>query len=142
MITRSHIRRMAALTAGLAATGALLVPAPASAATAAPAAVAPAAADPSDLGPRLERACLRIPNMETRTANLIRRLEGDAETRGSLLWLQAAIDRATESGRTDLAEVLTNRLAVREATLEALKLRLESLIPSLKDLCAANGVEV
>jgi len=39
---------------------------------------------PAEPGPRLERACLRIPNIETRTANLIERLQGDATVRGSL----------------------------------------------------------
>lgn len=44
-----------------------------------------AAAD--DLGPRLERACLRIPNLQIRTDNLLTRITGDADTIGSLLWL-------------------------------------------------------
>ena len=122
-----------ALLAGLAATCTLIVP---TAAMAAP----PEA--PSDLGPRIERACQRVANIETRTDNLIRRLEGDATTRGSLAWLEAAIARAEENDRADLAEVLRNRLDVRTLTLEVLQLRRDELIPSLKAFCTENGIEV
>ena len=103
-------------------------------------AASPAAA-PGELGPRLERACLRVPNLETRTANLIARLEGDAATRGSLAWLQAQIDRAAARGRTDLVEVLENRLAVRTQTLEVLRLRQDAL-PRLRQFCIDNGVAI
>lgn len=97
------------------------------------------AAAPSDLGPRVERACLRIPNIETRTANLIERLQGDATVRGSLLWLQAQIDKASSRGRTDLVEVLENRLAVRTQTLEVLQQR-QAKLPGLKQWCVDQGV--
>lgn len=99
------------------------------------------AATPTDLGPRLERACLRIPNLEIRTGNLIERLQGDATVRGSLAWLQVQIDKAEQRGRTDLAEVLRNRLAVREQTLDVLQLRLD-VIPALKAFCVEHGVEL
>ncbi len=117
--------------AGLAAVAATVVPTTAAAA-------APAA----DLGPRIERACMRIPNIELRTNNLIERLQGDATVRGSLAWLQAQIDRANQRGRTDLATVLENRLAVRTQTLEVLQLRQSELLPSLKEFCNAHGVAV
>ena len=82
----------------------------------------PSAAHAQDSGdelrPRLERACLRIPNIEIRTANLIERLNGDASVRGSLAWLQAKIDKAEAEGREQLVTVLENRLAVRTQTLE------------------------
>lgn len=102
----------------------------------------PALADENpDLGPRLERACLRIPNIEIRTENRIERLEGDAETRGSLAWLQVQIDRADEAGRDQLALVLENRLAVRTKTLEVLHLRQDGL-PDLRQLCIDHGVDL
>jgi hypothetical protein len=96
-------------------------------------------ADDGALGPRLERACLRVPNLEIRTASLIERLEGDAGVLGSLAWLQAQIDRATNQGRTQLADVLTNRLAVRTTTLELLHQRQERL-PELRQFCIDHGV--
>ena len=97
------------------------------------------AAAPNELGPRAERACLRIPNIETRTTNLIERLQGDATVRGSLLWLQAQIDKAASRGRTDLVEVLQNRLAVRTQTLEVLQQR-QAKLPELKQWCIDHGV--
>jgi hypothetical protein len=95
----------------------------------------------NELPVRLERACLRIPNLELRTQNLIDRLNGDASTRGSLLWLQAQIDDATSKGRTQLAEVLTNRLAVRTQTVRVLDQRLENL-EKLAERCRTHGVDV
>jgi hypothetical protein len=97
------------------------------------------AAAPDDLGPRAERACLRIPNIEIRTTNLIERLQGDATVRGSLLWLQAQIDKATSRGRTDLVAVLENRLAVRTQTLEVLQQR-QAELPKLEQWCIDHGV--
>lgn len=96
---------------------------------------------PAEPGPRLERACLRIPNIETRTANLIERLQGDATVRGSLLWLQAQIDRAAARNRQDLVEVLQNRLAVRQQTLEVLQLR-QAELPQLRQFCIDRGVAI
>ena len=95
----------------------------------------------NELPVRLERACLRIPNLELRTQRLIDRLNGDASTRGSLLWLQAQIDDATAKGRTQLAEVLTNRLAVRAQTVRVLEQRLERL-EKLAERCRNHGVDV
>jgi len=92
-----------------------------------------------DLRPRLERACLRIPNIEIRTNGIIDRLNGDATVRGSLLWLQAQIDRAAAAGREQLVTVLENRLAVRTQTLEVLEQRLVRL-PELKQKCIDHGV--
>ncbi len=94
-----------------------------------------------EIPPRLERACLRIPNLTTRTENLIERLSGDAETRGSLAWLDTKIAQADEAGRTDLVTVLTNRRAVREQTIPVLELRLDRL-ENLRERCAQAGVEV
>lgn len=125
-MTKRRILTTAALAVTLG--GALVLPAAGS-----------VSASTGDLGPRLERACLRLPNIEERTANVIARLEGDASVRGSLLWLQVQIDKANERGRTDLAEVLTNRLAVREQTLDVMKQRQEEL-PALIEFCISRGV--
>jgi hypothetical protein len=116
---------------------ALIVPSVASAAT------TPSTPDPgaSTLPVRLQRACLRIPNLETRTGNFITRLNGDAATRGSLIWLQAQIDDATAKGRTQLVTVLENRLAVRTQTLKVLTQR-QTTLEKLADLCRTHGVDV
>lgn len=99
------------------------------------------AASTDELPVRYERACLRIPNLEIRTNNLITRLEGDASTRGSLAWLQAQIDDAKAKGRTQLATVLENRLRVRTQTVEVLKVRLERLA-KLAERCREHGVGI
>ena len=94
-----------------------------------------------DLPARLKRACLRIPNLETRTSRMITRLNGDASVRGSLLWLQAQIDDATAKGRTQLATVLTNRLKVRTQTLKVLTNRQQRL-DKLAEMCRKHGVDI
>ncbi len=103
--------------------------------TAAQAATTPA------LPARYERACLRIPNLQIRTNNVITRLNGDAATKGSLAWLQAQIDDATAKGRTQLATVLQNRLAVRTQTLQVLTQRQQRLA-TLAEKCRSHGVDV
>jgi hypothetical protein len=92
-----------------------------------------------DLSPRLERACLRIPNLQIRTDNFIERLNGDASVRGSLAWVQAKIDKAEAEGRDQLVTVLENRLAVRTQTLEVLEQR-QAKLPELKQKCIDHGV--
>ena len=108
---------------------AMIVPATASAATT------------GELPARYERACLRIPNLQIRTTNFITRLNGDASTRGSLAWLQAQIDDANSKGRTQLATVLQNRLAVRTQTLEVLQQR-QVRLTNLADKCRAYGADI
>ena len=103
-----------------------------------------ATAQETDTGPseaRIERACLRIPNLTIRTENVIERINGDAETRGSLLWLDGRIARAEEAGRTEMVEVLTNRRAVREATVPVLEERLVKL-GELTEKCREAGVDL
>ncbi len=95
----------------------------------------------AEIPPRLERACLRIPNLTIRTGNMIERISGDADTIGSLAWLDAKIAQAEEKGRTDLVTVLTNRRAVREQTIPVLELRLDRL-EDLRQRCADAGVDV
>ncbi len=114
-----------ALTAG----AALVVPTAAQAATTPP------------LPPRYERACLRIPNLQIRTNKVIDRLNGDASTKGSLAWLQAQIDDAKAKGRTQLATVLQNRLAVRTQTLKVLTQRQQRLT-ALAEKCRSHGVGI
>ena len=119
-----------------------VVPSVASAATTTTPSTPAAPADtPKELPARYQRACLRIPNLQIRIDNFIERLNGDASTRGSLLWLQAQIDNAKSKGRTQLATVLENRLKVRQQTLVVLNQRQERLT-KLLELCRNHGVDV
>ena len=72
---------------------------------------------------------------------MIDRLNGDASTRGSLLWLQAQIDDATAKGRTQLATVLENRLEVRTQTLRGAD-EPAGALTKLTERCRNHGVDV
>ena len=76
---------------------------------------------------RIERACERIPNLVTRSENFLDRINGDADTRGSLLWLDVKIVDVRERGREDVALVLENRREVRESLIPVLETRIERL---------------
>ena len=111
----------------------------ASAAIAASLALAPVAAGAettttSDLGPRIERACARIPNLQIRTDNLLTRLNSDASTIGSLAWLDKEITQAQAAGRTQLVTVLQNRKNVRTSSVAVLEKRKTELV-QLADKC-------
>lgn len=115
--------------------GASLVAVTAALSLGATAAHAQGAPSADDVRPRVERACARIPNLETRIERAIERINGDASVRGSLEWLDARIAAAEEAGRTDLATALTNRRAVRVATLDVLELR-QANLAEFAELCA------
>ncbi len=85
-----------------------------------PAAMAPAAdADPVS-GPRLSEVCRRVPVWIERVAARQDRLHSDAQTPGSIAFLQARIERAESSGQADTARLLGNRLATRRDVAELL----------------------
>lgn len=126
--------------AGLALTAATLVPGvPAGAQTSGSTGTGTATVLDANLHPRLERACLRIPNLELRTTNLEKRLDGDASTIGSLAWLQAKVDQAKAAHRDQLATVLENRLAVRKKTRQVLDQR-QADLQRLQKRCGELGV--
>lgn len=119
----------------------LTAPTVAGAAPRGPAAPTVAATPNEGIGPRVERACLRIPNIETRLSERKTRLDGDASVRGSLAWLQSKIDAARAANRDQLATVLENRLTVRTKTREILDDRTE-LVADLRSRCESWGVEI
>ena len=95
----------------------------------------------ASVGARAERACLRIPNLTIRTDNVLDRINGDAETPGSLLWLDTRIERARDNGRDQMVEVLENRRAVREASIPVFELR-QGELDTLRQRCLDAGVEL
>lgn len=129
---RRLVRRTAAASAALVASLTLALPGVAGATT---------SQTGEELGPRLERACLRIPNLEIWTTEVLDRLDGDETVKGSLAWVQTKIDEADEQGRVQLVTVLENRLEVRTASVEVLETRLDELAEA-RQLCADNGVEL
>jgi hypothetical protein len=113
----------------------------AAAATAGFGGVSAQSSDAVDLGPRIERACLRIPNLQVRTQNVLTRINGDSDTAGSLMWLDLKIEEATTAGREQRVEVLTNRRNVRAASIDVLEQR-QTELDRLAQTCADLGVEL
>lgn len=97
-----------------------------------------AAGDAQPVRERLERACARIPNLRTRTDNLLARLEGGEGTAGSIAWLEQRVEQAQDRGNADLAQALENRLQVRRESLDVLRRRAERL-PELAARCTELG---
>ena len=116
----------AGLAAGLALTGA-------------PAASAVTLPDDGVLHQRLERFCTRVPDLIERAEKLQPRLAGDADTRGSLKFLQARIDRNEKEGREWAAKRLEVRLERRTVLSQKLTAKLDALRKA-KTECAAAGL--
>ena len=57
--------------------------------------------------------CTRLDTFATRGQTLLTRLNADANTRGSIAWLNARAAAATAAGNTDQASKLTDRAARR-----------------------------
>ena len=109
-------------------------------AIAGPASAQSTPAPAEDTAARAELACSRIPNITIHTTNVLARINGDAERRGSLLWLETKIDQARERNREDLAVVLENRLEVRRSLIPVLEDRLVRL-DELSIRCAEAGFD-
>lgn len=93
------------------------------------AAVPAMAADtrPEHVEERLDRACARVPDLTTRLENALERINGDAETRGSIAWLEAKAAEAGENGREQLADLIEIRIEIRTERIDVLELRLDFL---------------
>lgn len=89
----------------------------------------------AQLAERLDQACDRVPDLTTRVENVIDRMNGDADTVGSLLWIDERIDAARDNGRDDLADFLETRKGIRSERLDVLELRLDSLAEAAQ-ICA------
>ena len=104
--------------AGLATT--VVLAATASAQTIAGQAVsATAQSDPAPSGK--PKYCDRIDKALTRRQQAQTRLNGDANTRGSIAWLTAKAEAATAAGDDALAKLYTDKAALRSQLLEPLK---------------------
>ncbi len=100
-----------------------------------------ASADDGDLGSRLKTACLRIPPIRERVATQIAHLQGAADLKGSLAWLQTRINRASATNHPVLAADLQHRYDFRAAKLADLKDRLFTL-EQVAQQCRSIGLDV
>ncbi|NNE10888.1 MAG: hypothetical protein HKN41_01430 [Ilumatobacter sp.] len=138
--TSTPPRRRAAKTVAATAVGlAAVVAAPALTANAAPtAAVTAVADDEAERHDRLERLCAKARHQLVHTKRLIDRIEGGPAVEGSIKWLQHLLFHAREQGLEDRVVMLENRIAVRTAQLEFLKIRARYLVEVIQ-LCDELG---
>ncbi|HUP17163.1 MAG TPA: hypothetical protein VM848_14075 [Acidimicrobiia bacterium] len=84
-------------------------------------------ATPEQRQERLDRACARVPNLTARVESVLVRIQGDADTVGSIAWLENRADEARANGRDGLAELIENRIAFRTERIDVLVVRLDNL---------------
>jgi hypothetical protein len=77
--------------------------------------------------PRVERFCENIPVHEERISERLARIQGDADTRGSIAWLEGKKAEAEEAGRDNLATMIGHRIAIKSELVDVLELRLAAL---------------
>ena len=65
--------------------------------------------------------CDRIDKALPKRQAVVARLEGDANTKGSIAWLTAKAATATSAGNAELAKLYTDRAALRSQVLDPLK---------------------
>ena len=87
---------------------------------------------------RLDRACARVPNLTARVESVLARIQGDADTVGSIAWLESRAAEARENGREQLAGLIENRIAVRTEQIDVLEVRLDNLAEAAA-ACAARS---
>ena len=101
----------------IAATFAFAVPAAAQTAGTPMTATQAAAVGPSADKPAI---CARLDKISGRGQKLLTRLNADANTRGSIAWLNAKAAAATASGETELATLFTDRATRRTELVQTL----------------------
>jgi hypothetical protein len=85
-------------------------------------AIAQEQGEPAEPAERATVFCERwLPRIETRTARLVERITGDADTRGSAEWLRARAGRERDAGRETTARLLEERAERRTGRVEELK---------------------
>ena len=104
-----------------------------------PAGASNASASDGDLAERLRVACLRIPDVQTRVTNVIARLEGPVDVKGSLAWFDAHIAQATAANHPRIAQALQSRRDILAIKLELLHHRQDRLAKGT-DYCRSKGV--
>lgn len=86
-----------------------------------------------------EALCRRIPRVQERLTDHRDRVTGDADTPGSVLWLDARAEQADDAGHPRLADQLHERADRRAARLEVIDARLAELDEAAAR-CAEAGI--
>jgi hypothetical protein len=80
--------------------------------------------------------CQYLDKISQRESKLITRLGADANTRGSIAWLKAKADAATQAGETQLAAMYTDRATRRSQALDTLNAIGPDLAALIKAHCS------
>lgn len=81
--------------------------------------------------------CARVPILETRLDKALTRLNGGPKDAGSIAAVQARIDRQKALGHPEIATLLGDRLAARQALLPILT-KEKTDLDAVKNWCAAQ----
>lgn len=71
--------------------------------------------------------CDRVDKALAKRQAVLTRLQGDANTKGSIAWLNAKAATATTAGNAELAKLYTDRAALRSQLLDPLKVITDDL---------------
>jgi hypothetical protein len=96
-----------------------------------------ATVEPGQTPERLEQFCDRVPGLTARLEGVLARIRGDADTVGSIAWLEAKAAEARRNGREQVAEFIENRIAVKTERIDVLVVRLDNLAEAAA-ACAAR----
>ena len=80
--------------------------------------------------------CDRIDKALPKRQAVVTKLEGDANTKGSIAWLNAKAATATAAGNAELAKLYTDRAALRSQVLDPLKVITDDLAAVQKAHCS------
>jgi len=134
MRSSTRIRRLAAI--GAIATAMSL-------AGAAPALAADPSGDPGPnptaTGERAKKLCGRLPQLLARIDKALARLQGGADTPGSVEFVKKRAEKARANGNTDLATALDSRAKARADMIPVLQKRKAEGLPKLTDWCTSHG---
>ncbi len=86
--------------------------------------------------PSSTATCDRLKKRDDRRQATLSRLQGDAQTRGSIAWLTAKAAEATTSGNEARAQLYTDKAALRSALVDPLKKVEADLAAVIKASCS------
>ena len=84
-----------------------------------------------------QAACARVATAEQRLTQLVARIQGDANTPGSVAYLQARAQHAAGAGHDDLANTLNARATRRAGWVDDLQRAIDRLKQADTSVCAA-----
>ena len=96
-----------------------------------------ATTEPEQAPKRFEQFCDRVPGITARVESALARIRGDADTVGSIAWLESKAAEARRNGREQVAGFIENRIAVKTELIDVLVVRLDNLAEAAA-ACAAR----